>query len=140
MVKFDDAGAYTSIYKDEIASPSEIKNAVAMLSAAFPMDNKEEQARFYALLTSRIAANNFTSKRLADAIGNLIDNHPYKTIKIADVISYDKKIKLYSYNEYCREVGKFENAHKDFKVYGKIDDITYWYRQSELHKTISIKT
>jgi hypothetical protein len=133
-IKVDNNGYSTSLYKDSTASDDDIKNAIAKLLCAFPMGNKEDEARFFAILASRIKANAMSKKRLDDAVNNLIDNYKYPTIKIADVIGYDKRVRLYTYQEYSREVTQSETAHMDFMKYGNIDGVTYFYRKSELTK------
>lgn len=79
---------------------------------AFPKMNNG----FFDLLAERIAANKFTSKRLYDAVNSLIDNFNYKELNIADIIKFDKKAKLYSYNEVCRMVSKGEVSFSDFEI------------------------
>ena len=54
---------------------------------------------FYRELAERIKANNFTSKRLIDAVSRVIDEFCYKTPSIADFISFDLKIQTYTYNQ-----------------------------------------
>lgn len=54
---------------------------------------------FYDILLERIKQANFTNKRLEDAVNNLIDNYKYPTPPISAIISFDKKIKVYTYND-----------------------------------------
>lgn len=84
-----------SIYKGEIASKEEIKTEVKKLIAAFP----EVTNDFLIILIERLVENGFTKERVKDAIGHTIDTNPYKRPSIADIISFDRKIRLYTYNE-----------------------------------------
>jgi predicted adenine nucleotide alpha hydrolase (AANH) superfamily ATPase len=79
-------------------------------------------------------ANGFTKQRMQDAVNYLVDNFRYKQINIADVITYDKRVRLYTHQEYCSAVYHNKNVSEDFTVYGQIDGITFWYRKSELAK------
>lgn len=82
------------------------------LGAAFP----KMQPVFFDLLAERIVENNFTSKRLSDAVNHLIDNFNYKELNISDVIKFDRKAKLYTYSEVCRMVSKGEATFSDFDI------------------------
>ena len=54
---------FKSLYKDEIANAQDIKEAIRVLSSAYPIEDKIQSACFFALLGKRIEANNFTKKR-----------------------------------------------------------------------------
>jgi len=97
--KFDKASnSYViSIYNDEIADETFAAEMLRKLLGCFP-DVRE--ALFKPLL-DRVIANKFTRKRIEDAVNNVIDTHKYKTFTIADVISYDKYIPIYSYVDIC---------------------------------------
>lgn len=71
---------------------------------------------FFNLLSERLIDNSFSSKRLKDAINDIIDNFRYKELTIADIIKFDKRVKLYSYNEACRMVSKGECSFSDFET------------------------
>lgn len=82
-----------TLYNGNPASDNEIMVACGMICTAFNQNSKE----FVALLAKYIKSSGFTSKRLSDAVDYVIEHHQFPTITIADVISYDKKIKLYNY-------------------------------------------
>lgn len=112
LTKKQNDDCFISLYNGEAASPKEIAVSLGRLMMAFPkMSNG-----FFDLLAERIAANKFTSRRLYDAINSLIDNFNYKELNIADIIKFDKKVKLYSYNEVCRMVSKGEVSFSDFEI------------------------
>lgn len=112
LTKKQNDDCFISLYNGEAASPKEIAVSLGRLMMAFPkMSNG-----FFDLLAERIAANKFTSRRLYDAINSLIDNFNYKELNIADIIKFDKKAKLYSYNEVCRMVSKGEVSFSDFEI------------------------
>ena len=80
---------------------------------------------FFNLLAERVRANKFTTKRLNDAINHLIDNFNYKELNIADIIKFDKRAKLYSYNDVCKMVSKGEATFSDFAVNREIEKHSY---------------
>lgn len=84
-----------SVYKDSQATPQEIATQMTKLKTAFPRMEKP----FFNLLAERIRMNGFTGQRLADAVNSVMDNFRYKELNIADIIKFDKRIKLYTYAE-----------------------------------------
>lgn len=84
-----------SLYLGEPADKATVMQEVKKLIAAFP----EVTSDFIILLVDRLTENNFTEQRVKDAINNVIDKNPYKRPAIADIISFDRKIKTYTYNE-----------------------------------------
>lgn len=84
-----------SIYKGLVAEKSDIKSEVMKLVAAFPNIKTD----FIIVLTDRIIENGFTKERVHDAISKVIDTNPYQRPSIADIISFDRKIKVYTYSE-----------------------------------------
>lgn len=84
-----------SIYSGGVASQSEIKSEVKKLVAAFP-DVKND---FLIVLVERMIDKKFTKERVKEAINHVIDTNPYQRPSIADIISFDRKIKVYTYAE-----------------------------------------
>ena len=86
----------------------------------------DELPQFFNVLAERLIANGFTDQRLTDAVNNLIDNFKFKELNIADIVKFDKKMKLYNYKEACKLVTEdgFEFG-KDLQRIS-MDDNTYW--------------
>lgn len=84
-----------SIYSGSVANEMEIKSEVKKLMAAFP----EVSSDFLIVLVERMIDKNFTKERVKEAINHVIDTNPYKRPSIADIISFDRKIKVYTYSE-----------------------------------------
>ena len=84
-----------SIYSGSVASQSEIKSEVKKLMAAFP----DVKTDFLIVLVERMIDKKFTKERVREAINHVIDTNPYKRPSIADIISFDRKVKVYSYSE-----------------------------------------
>ena len=83
-----------SVYNDQL-TPQNIGKYTIELINAFP-DIKTE---FLEGLKQAILRNKFTDDRFKDAVHNLIDTYHYTVPKIADIISYDNRVRLYTYNE-----------------------------------------
>jgi hypothetical protein len=84
-----------TLYNDNPACDELIATELYKLKVSFPDLSND----FISVLSERLRVNNFTDKRLVDAIGNVIDNFQYKKPNISDIIGFDKKLKLYTYNE-----------------------------------------
>ena len=67
-----------SIYKKDVITPSWVKE-----------------------LCSGVKETRMTQKQLKDAVDKLIRTNPYSNIKVADVLSHKKHLKLYTYHERC---------------------------------------
>ena len=83
------------------------------------------------MLSERVRANKFTTKRLNDAINHLIDNFNYKELNIADIVKFDRKVKLYSYNDVSKMVSKGEASFTDFAI-KEIDGTHYRVKKTDL--------
>ncbi|MCL1936858.1 MAG: hypothetical protein FWF52_00475 [Candidatus Azobacteroides sp.] len=114
-----------SAYSDGLAEKKEIATGIAKLCAAFP---KMEQG-FWSILTERIVVNNFTKKRMRDAVGYVLDNFRYKELNISDIIQFDKRIKLYSYYDVYRMTGQV--PHPDFEK-REINGNSFYVKKTDL--------
>lgn len=116
-----------SIYHGEIANPTIIAQQSAKIQVAFPSLDK----LFFTILTERVIKNGFTEQRLKDATEYLIDNFKYPKPSIAEIINFDKKLKLYSHNEVVilieEDKARFEDFHRHW-----IGDVMYRVKKSEV--------
>lgn len=116
-----------SIYHGEIANPTIIAQQSAKIQVAFPNLDK----LFFTILTERVIKNGFTEQRLKDATEYLIDNFKYPKPSIAEIINFDKKLKLYSHNEVVilieEDKARFEDFHRHW-----IGDVMYRVKKSEV--------
>ena len=83
-----------SVYSGEL-TPRCVAINVKKMQQSFPALTDA----FYEIFTERLKANNYCDNRLNDAIEHVIDNCIYPTPTIAQFISFDKRIKLYDYNQ-----------------------------------------
>lgn len=83
-----------SVYTGELTKTN-LAKCIIDIKRAFP----ELPASWYDLFTDRIIELNFNDARLRAAVNNVIDNHNYKMPNVSLFLSFDAKIKLYSYYE-----------------------------------------
>jgi hypothetical protein len=65
---------------------------------------------------NRITANNFSDERLTDAVNNVIDNFQYKELNISDIIRWDKREKLISYQQLVSLVTSGKEKMTDWEM------------------------
>jgi len=100
-----------SLYKGRLTSIC-VLGQIKKLKLAFP----KLPAGFYEILSERIKAHNFTDERLKDAVNRLIDSYDYPIPTIANIISWDKRVKILSYHELMEHVNKYgENTWEAYK-------------------------
>lgn len=117
-----------SIYNDKL-TPECVGENTVKLKQSFPaLPNG-----FYDVFYERLKANNYTDKRLNDAIGHVIDNCIYPTPTIAQFISFDKRMKLYSYEDVLKINDQTQSAFQTYRpvrfsdnpkpIYAHVNDI-----------------
>ena len=116
-----------SIYLGEIANPTIIAQQSAKIQVAFPNLDK----LFFTILTERLIKNGFTAQRFKDATEYLIDHFKYPKPSIAEIINFDKKLKLYSHNEVeiliNEDKARFDDFHRHW-----INGVMYRVKKSEV--------
>lgn len=100
-----------SAYKGTL-EPAVLGQNMNKLKVSFPKMSSE----FFNVLAERIVANGFTNERLKDAVNHVLDNFQYKELTISDIVKFDKRVKLYTYNEVCVLVTKNQASFEDFEV------------------------
>lgn len=105
-------GEYSiSIYSGPL-EPANLAQNMNRLKASFPKMSNE----FFNVLAERIVANGFSNERLKAAVNHILDNFQYKELTVSDIIRFDKRVKLYTYNEVCMMVTKNQASFDDFVV------------------------
>ena len=115
-----------SIYKENNPTAEVLAWSVKTLRACYP----DTDAVVFDILLERFKANGWGNDKIKDAVNNLIEKHVYKTINPANILTFDRKKKLYSYNQMIELVNKYgatiwENYSKE-NINGKI-----WYFENE---------
>lgn len=86
-----------TLYKGEPATKAEIAKETASLMAAYP---KQTDA-FMAVLMQQIVDDRWPIERVQDAVKSILRKATYPTFTIAEFMSYDKPMKLYTHAGYC---------------------------------------
>lgn len=105
-------------------TPSNLATQIKKLQVAFP----KQPIEFFDLLVGRIKANNFTDERLTDAVNNVIDNFRYKELNIADIIKYDKREKLITYQQLVKLVSNGQEKMDSWEIV-EIDNRKLWQKK-----------
>jgi hypothetical protein len=132
LIKQTDRGQELSLYGDAQAEPKEIAVAVKKLSVAFP----KQQPEFWTVLAERICANGFSGARLKDAVGYVLDNFQYKELNIADIIRFDRRVKLYTGRELVE--AQMNGVHCSEFEARELNGMKFWVLKSDLAKTGAI--
>lgn len=88
---------------------------------------------FFNVLAERIVANKFSNKRLQDAVNHILDNFQYKELNISDIVKFDKRAKLYSYNDVCNLVTRNQASFSDFQIV-EIEGNTYRIKKTDIRQ------
>jgi hypothetical protein len=102
-----------SVYNGELTPECLIKN-VAKVKKSFADLDKD----FFEIFSDAIKRNKFSDDRLNDAVNYVIDNCIYPKPTIAQFISYDKKVKIYTYEEVQNNV-HIGDSFDNYKNIGK---------------------
>ena len=112
-------------YTGELTQENVVRN-FARIKACFPAISPE----FYKILLERLKEKGFSDERLSDSVNNLIYNFQYPNPTLANILSFDRKVKILDYNQVCKLIGKHEATFNDFsKIY--IDEKMFYVRKSE---------
>lgn len=121
LIKGENEECFLSLYDDELTDLG-IENGINRIKSAFP----SLPTSFYGILIDRIAANNFGDKRLLDSINHVIETCIYPNPTIANFLNFEKKKKLYTYQEVLKFIhengGNITESFENLKI----EDKTYW--------------
>lgn len=99
-----------SIYNDNLTNEV-VAKSVVLVKKAFP----SLPINFFDVFSDRIICNKFTDKRLNDAVNHVIDTCIYPTPTIANFISFDKFVKLYTYDQVVKMSDTYRTPFDTFK-------------------------
>lgn len=101
-----------STYIGEVLDTKTVVNEIAKIRVAFPSLTPQ----FADILIERAIAKGFTAKRFIDAVNYVIDNCQYPNPTLANFLSFDKRIKILTYNELaelaCLNRAEFSDYHR----------------------------
>lgn len=89
-----DGNYQVSAYKGVLTKETVVKSCIK-IKQTFPALTTD----FFDILSERITENKFSDERLKASVNHVIDNCVYLQPTIAQFLSYDKKIKLYTYED-----------------------------------------
>ncbi len=111
-----------SVYRGELTTQGIIKG-VSAIQKSFPSLPIE----FYEVLKDRIKASGFSDDRFIDAVNHVIDNCVYPQPTVAQFVSFDKKIKLNTYEEMIKktnEIGpEIWKSYKQVMLPGRVKPV-----------------
>ena len=112
-------------YTGELTQENVVRN-FARIKACFPAISPE----FYKVLMERIKEKGFSDDRLSDSVNNLIDNFQYPNPTLANILSFDKRVKILDYNQVCNLIHKQEASFDNFsKIF--IGEKMFYVRTSD---------
>ena len=124
-----DEHCQVSIYhRGAKATQEQLTRNIAKLEMAFP----KMQRDFFKILLERIDANNFSNKRLENAVNYVIDKFQYKELNVADIISWDRKINIYTYEQICNLIHKSMIKGFEDTDTREINGTKYWVLKRDL--------
>jgi hypothetical protein len=120
-----DGDLFISKYEGKVDRET-ISRCSAKIKASFPALPLE----FYEIFADRVIDKGFSNEQLIDSVNNVIDNCIYPSPTTAQFISYDQKIRLYTYQDMLK-LAHEANVTDIFKYYDKkkIGERIYWFRK-----------
>jgi hypothetical protein len=115
-----------SVYEGVLTIPCIAENMKA-IELSFP----QLDPGFYDILTKLIKEDGFTDQRLTDAVKHLIKTCVYPTPTIANILNFDKRMKLNTYNDMVSMVDEYGQKIWEMYFKRKINDTTYWISKRE---------
>ena len=122
----DESGEYSiSLYTGEL-QPKTVAENVAKIKAAFPALKPE----YFSLFIDRLKDKGFSDQRLIDSVNNVIDNCQYPTPTLANFLSFDRRAKIYNYQEMCNVVSS-NHLKPDYFSKIRINGKLFWVKTSD---------
>ena len=93
-----------------------LNNATVIQTSSFEISQRESPEPISRNPNGECSVSLYTGDLAEPREIAVIDNFNYKELNIADIIKFDKRAKLYSYNDVCKMVSKGEATFSDFAV------------------------
>ena len=132
--QIDELKCEVTLYKGEPATKAEIAKETAALIAAYP---KQTDA-FMAILMQQIVDDRWPVERVQDAVKSILRKALYPTFTIAQFMSFDKPMRLYTHAGYCWLINNGRASDKDccgeLSDFGKliVDGKCFFYLKKDL--------
>lgn len=126
----DDGGNFTalSLYTDEPFCPKACFKELATLTELFGISKE-----YVCILIEALNNNHFTNQRFKDAVRNVVETFKFQKPTIADFVSYDDFIRLYSWQE-KNKLTQNGASNDDFFLVGLLSNIAHYVRISDVAK------
>ena len=118
-----------SLYKGSLTVQNILQCSVKV-KKAFP----ELPSDFFEIFQEMIKSEGFTDERLMDAVDNVIKTCVYPKPTIAQFISWDKKVKTYTYHQIVKMIEDGDNMknYKSFLLPG--NEVQVWIHVNDVKK------
>lgn len=120
-----------SVYASDELTKEGLIQAFNRLKSSFP----NLDTGFHQVFSERIKEKGIGDQRLMDSINHVIDNCVYPTPTIANFLSFDQNIKLYTYDQMCKKNNELQGIFKLFQSV-KIEGISHplWASNQDVEK------
>ena len=108
-----------SIYKTGTISPEVLASGIKTIANAFP----DLPKGWYDVLKDMMKNEGFNDRRFSDAVKNLVKNCIYPKPTIANVLSFDKTVKAFTYDELLKATNDYspESRRNYLMMYDKVN-------------------
>ena len=127
--KTDDNGgklSALSLYTDAPFCPKACFKELSTLTELYGISKE-----YVCILVEALNNNHFTNQRFKDAVRNVVETFKFKKPTIADFVSYDDFIRLYSWHEKNKLI-RNGAPNDDFFLVGLLANIAHYVRVSEV--------
>jgi hypothetical protein len=132
LPKNEDGTHEISVYTPQQLTPEGLAKATELIVSAFPRLGKG----FYKILLERAEAIKFSDQRLLDAVNHVIDNCEYPEPTIAQFMTFDKRVKLYTHPEILKMNDQMHGGV--FKHYSSVridgHENPFWASNQDINK------
>lgn len=119
-----DGDYYINLRSEQPANIDIITREIARLTIVF----SDTKAEFWNEAIGAVEANKMSEKQLKSRVDYLIQEHPYPSIRVSDIVKNCKN-KCYTYSEMLARMG--DNGTDDFEAV-KIVERTFWIDKREI--------
>ena len=113
----DDGGMSISTYNDQLTNPT-VAKYIKKVKDAFP----DLPAGFYSVFSERIVNEQFTDRRLIDAVNHVVDTCIYPRPTVAQFISWDRRFQMFTWDQMLK---KFEDSGMGSKFWGNYKSFNF---------------
>lgn len=129
-IKVNDKGEiFLSLYSGEL-TPEVVTDSMAEIKASFP----NLPVEFFIMLSRRVKDKGFSDERLKDAVRHVIDTCVYPSPTIAQFISFDRSIRLYTYHDILEKINNSGGDKKlwDYYETKKVNGKLFWISKADI--------